>query len=89
MSLVTIVSLLLSLAGIYLALGFVFALYFAFSGAGKVDPVAASGSRGFRVLIIPGVCLFWPLLLSRLLRGINEPPEEDNAHRRGARGGAA
>lgn len=86
MDLVQLVSVLLMVAGIYGALGFVFALYFVFAGAGKIDPVAAEGTKGFRLLIIPGVCLFWPLLLLRLVRGVSEPPDENNAHRLLAQG---
>jgi len=81
MNLVSITTVLLSIVGIYLALGFLFALYFAFRGANKIDPGAASGSWGFRLLIIPGTCLFWPLLLSYLMRGFQEPPDEKNNHR--------
>jgi hypothetical protein len=71
--------------GIYLACGFVFAIPFALFGAKHVDPHAASGTRGFRLLIIPGAMAFWPLLLQRWLTAVKPPPEENNAHRRAAR----
>ena len=67
--------------GIYLACGLAFAIPFALFGAKHVDPHAAHGSWGFRLLIIPGVMAFWPLLLKRWTSGGNNPPEESTAHR--------
>ena len=72
-------------AGVYLALGLVFAVPFAFWLVDRIDPVAAHGTRTFRLLIVPGAVLLWPLLLSRLLRGAATPPMERTAHRRSAR----
>ena len=69
----------------YLACGFVFALAFALVGVKRIDPHAAQGSRGFRLLIIPGAMAFWPLLLRRWAGGASQPPEETNGHRRAAR----
>lgn len=68
--------------GAYFACGILFAIVFALAGAKKVDPHAAHGSWGFRLLVIPGAAAFWPLLLRRWKTGIHEPPEECNAHRR-------
>jgi len=76
---------LLIFLGVYLVCGLVFALPFAFFGVGKIDPHAAHGSWGFRLLIIPGTIALWPQLLRRWARGKKEPPEECNAHRRAAR----
>jgi membrane protein implicated in regulation of membrane protease activity len=72
--------------GFYLACGLLFAIPFALTGVKKIDPHAAHGSWGFRLLIIPGTVVFWPLLLRRWLKGISEPPEERNAHRQAAKG---
>lgn len=71
--------------GVYLACGLLFAMPFALNGVKRIDPHAAHGSWGFRLLIIPGTMVFWPLLLKRWARGVAEPPEECNAHRRVAR----
>jgi hypothetical protein len=79
----------LSLMAAYLAIGLVFAIPFAMAGVKRIDPHAAHGSWGFRVLVIPGAAAFWPLLLRRWLGGTKEPPEERNAHRRAARRGIA
>ena len=72
----------LILLGAYLACGLVFAIPFALVGAKKIDPHAAHGSWGFRLLVIPGTMAFWPLLLRRWATGVKVPPEECNAHRR-------
>lgn len=72
---------LLIVLGAYLASGLLFALAFIILGAQKMDPHAAHGSWGFRLLIIPGVVTFWPLLLHRWLKGVSKPPQELNAHR--------
>jgi hypothetical protein len=79
----------LILLGIYLACGLVFAGPFVVSGVKKIDPHAAHGSWGFRLLIIPGTLAFWPLLLRRWLKGVHEPPEERTAHRLAAQKKAA
>jgi len=80
-----IASVFLITLGIYLACGLVFAIPFAFAGVKRIDPHAAHGSWGFRLLIIPGTMAFWPLLLKRWASGASEPPEECSAHRRAAR----
>ena len=73
---------LLTLLGIYLTCGLLFAVPFVLVGVNKIDPSAAHGSWGFRLLIIPGTLAFWPLLWRRWYKGISFPPPEDNAHRR-------
>jgi len=50
---------------IYLALGLLFALGFVVKGVQRVDPLAQSGTWGFRLLIFPGALALWPLLLAR------------------------
>lgn len=72
-------------AGIYLLCGLVFAIPFVLVGVRKIDPHAAHGSWGFRVLIIPGTMFLWPLLARRWVKGVHEPPEENNPHRCAAR----
>jgi len=53
------------IAEIDLGIGLVFALWFAWRGAARFDPVAGRGSLGFRLLIIPGAALLWPYLVIR------------------------
>ena len=62
----------------YTLVGVVFALAFAWRGAAAVDPVARHGTLGFRMLIVPGAALLWPLLAVRWWRageGIAPPGE--------------
>jgi len=76
------------IAGLYLTLGLLVAVPFVLRGVQRVDPVAREGTWGFRVLIVPGVALLWPLLARRWAVGSVRPPTEQNAHRRQASAGA-
>jgi hypothetical protein len=73
-------------AALYLICGLLFAAPFLLVGVGRIDPHAAHGSWGFRILIAPGTVLLWPLLFKRWIRGQRTPPEERNAHRQAAKG---
>lgn len=76
------------MAGTYLTLGLLFAVPFVLRGVQRIDPAARAGTWGFRILIVPGVTLLWPLLARRWAVGSVHPPTEVNAHRRRARAGA-
>ena len=76
---------LLILGGIYVICGLLFAVPFVLLGVKKIDPHAAHGSWGFRLLIFPGAAAFWPVLLRRWRNGFRQPPEEHNAHRHAAK----
>jgi hypothetical protein len=52
----------------YLGLGLLFGLWFTWKGASRLDPAAEASSWGFRILILPGAALLWPLLAVRLAR---------------------
>ena len=65
----------------YLVCGMVFAAVFLWRWVGRLDPLAAHGTFGFRMLVFPGVTALWPLFVMRLVRGDNEPPDEWTAHR--------
>lgn len=73
------------LAGAYLAIGLVVAFGVTMAGLRRLDPVAAHGTWGFRLLIVPGITALWPLILWRVVLGTGHPPEESNAHREAAR----
>jgi hypothetical protein len=77
-----IVATFLILLGAYLTCGLTFAVAFALVGVKRIDPRAAHGSWGFRVLMVPGTMALWPLLLRRWASGVREPPAECTAHRR-------
>jgi hypothetical protein len=62
MTVETLVSLLLIILGAYLLVGFIFALIMLFKGVSKLDHGAKGSGWGFKLLIIPGTLVFWPLL---------------------------
>lgn len=55
------------LAGLYLALGVACALPFAVL-VQRLEPTARGASPLFRVLIVPGAALLWPLVARRAWR---------------------
>lgn len=57
------------LVELYLGLGLVFGLVFAWRLVERVDPSAHGGTLGFRILILPGCAALWPWLVLRLVRG--------------------
>jgi hypothetical protein len=64
-----------------LSLGFGFALVFVSFGIERVDPEAHGSGSPFRLLIVPGVTAFWPLLLRRWLSGRGEARLQKDPHR--------
>jgi hypothetical protein len=66
----------------YVGLGLLFALAFVWVGVERLDAQAQGAGIGFRLLILPGVVAFWPLLLRRWAQDVAEPPVEINSHRR-------
>lgn len=77
------------LLGLYLVCGLAFAVPFALWGVQKVDGHAVGAGWGFRLIIIPGTMLLWPLLLGRWWRGRAHPPTERTAHRAATEDGHA
>ena len=74
---------LLGALGLYLAVGVLFALPFAFVGVQRIDPDATGAGIGFRLVILPGVVMLWPLMARRWLRR-EGPPVERTRHKRQA-----
>lgn len=64
----------------YLAIGFLFAVWFVIFGVDKLDESAKGTSIGFRLIILFGATAFWVLLAWRLFKGETRPIEQ-NAHR--------
>lgn len=54
---------------LYLGCGAIFAIAFVWRGAAAIDAKAATGSLGFRLLLVPGAIALWPLLLAKWRRG--------------------
>ncbi len=68
------------IALLYLAIGVIFAVPFVITGAGRIDPAAHKTGWIFRVLLLVGSTLLWPLLLARWRRSKSpehSPGEED------------
>ena len=81
----TIVTWLLLALMLYLGIGLLFAIPFCMRGVRSVDPDAAEGSLGFRLLILPGTVALWPLLAMRFSDGPDGLPAERSPHRDAAR----
>ena len=71
-----IVQFILILVLIYLGLGVLFVIPFLIKGISKVDEGVHGGTTGFKIIIIPGVIVFWPVLLKKWLRVKNNNPTE-------------
>ena len=66
------VELVLIIVLIYLALGVLFVIPFLIKGLTKVDEGAHGGTMGFKIIIIPGVIVFWPMLLRKWMKQIEK-----------------
>lgn len=56
------------MAALYLAAGFLFAVFFLNKGIQKTDPSAKGSGIGFRMIILPGIMVFWPVLLHHWMK---------------------
>lgn len=70
----------ISILGWYFGAGLVFAMAFVMRGVQAVDESARGASMGFRVIIIPGVCVFWPWLLTKWIRTTGRQGQIKNSH---------
>ena len=77
---IAVVELIIKAIRAYVFAGFIFTIPFLIFGIKRVDPDATGWAIGFRLLIFPGLCVFWPLFALRLLKGKRSPTER-NAHR--------
>jgi len=50
---------------IYLIAGVLFAIFFLIKGIEKIDPAAHGSGWGFRLIILPGTIVLWPVLLNK------------------------
>ena len=53
---------------IYLISGLIFAIAFVIRGAALIDEGAHKSTLGFKLIIIPGTMVFWPLLFKKWLK---------------------
>jgi len=66
---------------LYGIIGVLFTIVFLIFGIEDSDPCAKGTSISFKLLLVPGVIIFWPLFAIRWIIGVNRPPQERNAHR--------
>lgn len=66
------VEIVLIVVGIYFFLGLLFVIPFLFKGLTKVDESAHGGTIGFKIIIIPGVIVFWPVLLRKWITAVKK-----------------
>jgi hypothetical protein len=64
----TIIVISLLVIATYLVCGLVFAIFFITKGITVIDESARGTGIGFRIIILPGVTLLWPLLLKKWLK---------------------
>lgn len=63
-----IVQIIISIVEIYILCGVLFAIPFVIKGVGAIDEGAQAAKLGFRIIILPGTIVFWPLLLSKWIK---------------------
>ena len=70
------VNFILVIVALYLAAGLVFSIPFVIKGVTKIDEGAIGSKWGFRVIIIPGTMVFWPLLLKKWIAANREQKDK-------------
>ena len=62
------IEILLIIVAVYLLVGVLFVIPFLMKGLNKVDEGANGSTIGFKIIIIPGVIVFWPVFLSKWIK---------------------
>ena len=74
-----LVTIFLSIVFFYFVAGTLFVIPFLIKGIYTIDAGAHGSSKGFYIIIIPGIITFWPLLLRKWVRAKsitkNQAPE--------------
>jgi len=63
-----LVSIILMAAALYLIAGVLFSILFLSKGIEKIDATAHGSSWGFRLIILPGTIVLWPVLLNKWIK---------------------
>ena len=66
---------------LYGIIGVLFTIVFLIFGIEESDPNAKGTSIPFKLMLVPGIIIFWPLFAIRWIIGVRRPPLERNAHR--------
>jgi len=64
------VEIFLIIAAIYLVVGVLFVIPFLMKGLTKVDAGAHGSTIGFKIIILPGVIVLWPVLLKKWMKNL-------------------
>ena len=60
-----IIAVIISIIGLYILCGILFAIPFLIKGVTTIDEGAHGSKLGFRIMILPGTIIFWPVLLKK------------------------
>lgn len=63
-----LLTILLLIIAFYLLMGVIFVIPFLKKGITIVDEGARHATTGFKIIIIPGVITFWPVLLNKWIK---------------------
>ena len=63
-----VVTILFLALAIYLIAGILFAVFFLLNGIEKIDTTAHGSGWGFRLIVLPGTIVFWPVLLNKWIK---------------------
>jgi len=66
------IQIILKVLGVYTGCGLLFSIAFVVKGVEKTDEGAHGCSIGFRIIIIPGTMVFWPLLLRKWINAVKQ-----------------
>jgi len=58
----TLLVILLVTVGIYLVIGLIFYVALSIKGFDKIDPGTRNSGIGFKLILVPGILVFWPIL---------------------------
>jgi len=64
----TILNIILVIITIYLLTGVLFSIVFLSKGIQQVDEGSHETRMGFRLIILPGCIIFWPVLLKKWMK---------------------
>ena len=68
----TVVLIILVAVVVYVSLGALFTILFQIKGLHKIDEATHGSPIGFRLIIIPGCVLLWPVLLAKWIKSGNQ-----------------
>ena len=63
-----VVAVIFLVIALYLVAGILFAIFFLIKGIEKIDTTAHGSGWGFRLIILPGTIVLWPVLLNKWIK---------------------